>query len=240
LESIDLNYAVRRETFTTATSLGFEVQMHDQNQPPRVGLLFNLGRHAISASYLRGVYDVLAVGALDDLSLTYLAPPKPSNEQLVQQSTRVLLDANKKLRQAYARPNSDFYRLGHADQQAFVGTLIEEVTSAMCAEAYPSYVLAEVPFVYIRQPDQQRRFFRRVAVPEGKLAGWVETASVLELQKLDAAPLARKRELLDPDAGICLVCRLPNADEVAKFGTTDVFIPTGRCRSLKLPNMEYQ
>ncbi len=226
----------KKEVFQLAPSNGFIVLMpqgQDYPQSPRIGMSFVVGSANLATQSIKGNFQLLAFGELNEISLQYM---RPGNSSVVSAELGEVMDtlgrADALLGLYTNHKDSSFYRQSASKQQAFFRSIIDFVDNAMPApDSLDRLMLheADTPVMYIRKPHGEGLIQMLSGVADRRFK---VTGEVLGTTVHDLIEDGYKKRYSSPDeigaaiAGLSLIVK-PHAINVSseEFYGQDLLLP---------------
>lgn len=234
---------VEQDAFLTAQSDGFTVR-NDEGVPyPTIGLSFTLGGLFFNNAALKTSMIPLGFAVPSEVSLTYV---KAENDADVYngeaeyfhaalQATDMILDS------IYNDKDSEFYELPADKQQRLIYELIDRASDILPAPEFgtASCDNVTVPYVYRRMESEDGSgYFERITSDDDEhmmLSGHIEGTCVLEAVGLSKPwPLTSREDLVDPEAGICLIMRVSESTVPDAFDHKPIYVPVRQASELTI------
>ena len=232
---------VEQDAFNIVNSNGFSV-FEAVNGEPRVGLSFAYNQIPILSASIQGSLTMLTYANPADVSLYYVQPGdkeslKPDTSDLGDQITYY----DQLLFLHYHNNKSEFYRKSARHQQQFLQRVTDTISESLPAPLSGYRAMCEqveVPYVYRRVSDANGSKWQRVKARDADsmlLNGVVEGVGILETADLSRhRPLRNKQELVDPNAGICLILQVDQCSVPDIFNNQPVYVPLRLASDLEL------
>ncbi|HAC55969.1 TPA: hypothetical protein DCF80_00565 [Candidatus Saccharibacteria bacterium] len=232
---------VRQDAFNSVQSNGFAV-FSPEDGPPRVGLSFAYDSIPLMLGAVQGNVTLLTYADPSDVSIYYVRPQK--KEELKSDTSTLANELtlhDRLLMLHYHDANSEFYRRPARKQLEFLTRMTDTVNSSL-PSPYNGYKAkceqAEVPYVYRRITDGLGDKWQKVAASGDDpllVAGYVEGVGVLEVANLvKNVPIRNKDELVDADAGLCLIMQIDECSIPDIFNNQPVYLPVRLASQLEL------
>lgn len=232
----------KEEAFNILPSNGFSV-FEPEDEPPMVGLSFLVQDVPVISAAIQGHLTVLNYALPHEVSLYYV---RPNNAEVTIAADLETLHHDIQyydnlLMLHYENASSDFYRKSAKQQKKFMLDIVDKISDNLPAPEYGVRAKCEMvttPYVYRRIENGGQRIWQKVSSSDGgamMLAGDVDGVSVLESSELDGGkPLRGKHELIDADAGICLVLQVEQCSVPDIFNNQPVYIPMRQAEEIEL------
>jgi hypothetical protein len=230
------------EAFHLAPSNGFSV-FEPEDRPPTIGLSFVAGNVPIMSAAIQGNLTVLNYALPNDISLYYARPAE--SEEVVTMDLEPLYDNiqyyDNLLMLHYESEHSDFYRKSAKQQKKFLLDVVDKISDHLPSPEFgvkAKCSAVTTPYVYRRVETNTQRMWQRVTSADGEpilLAGDVEGISILESPELDGGtPLRSRQQLVDREAGICMVLRVEECSIPDVFNNQPVYVPMRMAEEIEL------
>lgn len=211
-----------------AQSYGFSTFV-DENSEPKIGLSFICGSTNVQTAVVSGGFYLTAFAEPSEISLTYVRPVDGTNQQMLDRTPAVLAHYDKLLELYVENENSGFFNANWRKQRQFFEKIIADANDVMTSPGMLMHMTFSTPYVYARNSSDAATLYQKFAAsPEDEaliVSGYMEAATILELTKLDNLPLRSPADLIDAEAGICIILQLDD-EYVEQFGATHLFVPT--------------
>lgn len=232
----------REEAFNILPSNGFSI-FEPEDCPPMIGLSFVVKDIPIISAALQGHLTVLNYALPHEVSLYYARPHNA--EQTIAADLETLHQNiqyyDNLLMLHYENTSSDFYRRSAKQQKKFMLDIVDRISDSLPAPEYGVRAKCETvttPYVYRRVEQGGQRMWQKISSSDGgsmMLSGDIDGVSVLESSELDhGKPLRGKDELVDVDAGICLVLQVEQCSIPDIFNNQPVYIPMRQAEEIEI------
>ena len=141
----------------------------------------------------------------------------------------------------YESGNSDFYRKSAKQQKKFLFEVVDKISDHLPSPEFGVKAKCSsvtTPYVYRRVEQGPQRMWQRISSSDGEpmmLSGDVEGVSILESPELDGGtPLRGRDQLIDPEAGICMVLRVEECSIPDIFNNQPVYVPMRKAEEIEL------
>jgi hypothetical protein len=229
------------DAFNIVRSNGFSVYEKDGNAPT-IGLSFKVGDLSIMSAPIQGAMDVLTYADLNEVSLTYSHPnvrkESLTNGELLKER---LVYYDILLRMHYHDSNSEFYRKTALQQKRFLYNVIDTISDVLPSPEFGEKAECEeviAPYVYRRVTTPNGQKWQKIVSSDNEpimIAGRIDGVGILESSELDnGTPLRGKSELVDAEAGICLVIEVDQCSIPHTFTNEPVYVPLRMAQKMRL------
>lgn len=233
LDNSSLNFPMHEaEAFSIVRSNGFSV-LEKEDRPPTVGLSFEFAELPLMSCAIQGNLSLLTYADPNEVSLYYTRPNlAPSHVTDLEMLGERLVYNDHLLMMHYHDSNSEFYRKSARHQKKFLYSVIDNVSDALPSPEFGEQAecsQVEAPYVYRRVGVGDGLEWQRVKSFDDQpilMSGKIHGVGILESTELDHdKPFRSKTELVDPNAGICLVIQVDQCSIPDIFNAQPVYIP---------------
>lgn len=224
--------------FGPALSNGFEVDIRE-DAAPVIGLSFKIGTMAASNKHLYGNIEGLAFARPEKATFSFArksAEFEAPKDQLI--NAVHYYDGLLKL---YTHEPSDFYRKSAHLQQQFFEKIINDLSDTITAPAYVTqFHYAEVPYIYRRGTEYMDDNSLPLEYIDGGsanilLSGTIKGVTILDSLYASDNPIRSKDDLIDADAGICLIVSLSEGSlSKEQVDDRDLIVPARLIKELDI------
>jgi len=229
------------EAFNIVRSNGFSV-FGKEDTTPTVGLSFEVADVQIINAAVQTKMTFLAYADPGDVSLYYVRPEEKGSETTdigtFGESIHYYDDL---LHLHYHNHNSDFYRKTARQQKKFFHDVIDNISNTLPSPEYGESAVCEqieVPYVYRRIKTQAGMEWQQIKSSDDQpilMAGKIDGVGILESSQLDNdRPFRSKTELVDQNAGICLILRVEQCSIPDIFNNQPVYVPLRMANQIEI------
>lgn len=223
----------KQEAFNVVRSNGFSV-FEKLDGAPTVGLSFIINDLPLMSAAVQGNLTLLTYADLQDVSLYYARPQDLRGEY----STRLdeigqsISYYDSLLMLHYHNKNSEFFKKSVKQQKKFLNDIVDGISDSLPMPGFGEVAKCEqvtTPYVYQRVESNGLQFWQKITAADGEnlmLSGHIDGVGILEAPELDRGkPLRDTSELVDPNAGVCLVLRVEQSSIPDRFNNYPVYVP---------------
>lgn len=221
----------RQEAFSIVESNGFAI-FDETGAAPKVGLSFEIATVPIVSAMAQTKFSFLAYANPSEVSLYYVRPGADNLQatDLGEFGDKMTL-YDSLLHLSYNNDNSDFYRKSIARQKHFLQGIADAVSDTLPSPELGQGAVCnqvDVPYFWRHVQDHRGYTWQKVAAEDGSmlLSGDIMGIGILELSELDTGrPIRSRSDLVDPDAGLCLIMRIEQPTIPDTFNNAPVYVP---------------
>ncbi|HET8708652.1 MAG TPA: hypothetical protein VFL85_00045 [Candidatus Saccharimonadales bacterium] len=233
--NLEWNFDEPSDAFNLVQSYGFGVAI-DNGHKPQIGLSFIIGQHQVHNAAISGSVLFTSFANPAEISMTYVRPPEMSNRQLIFRTAEALEHYDKLLELYVQNENSNLYRANWRKQQKFFEGIVTAANEIVTSPGVLTHSQFLTAYAYARNTEADGELFHKFEAPEGEemfaVRGYVEAAAILETTRLDTVPLRSPADMIDAEAGLCMVLKL-DEDCAETFKTTHLFVPTRQAHKMQ-------
>lgn len=233
LEDTSMSFPMHEaDAFSIVQSNGFGV-LEKQNSTPTVGLSFMFADLPLMSAAIQGHLSLLTYADPKEVSLYYIRPREtPARLSDIEQFSQKLHYYDQLVQLHYHSEDSEFYRKSAKKQKKFLTEVIDTVSDTLPAPEFGEPAECnqiEAPYVYRRITKASGSEWERISSSDQQpilLAGKIDGIGILESNMLEQnIPLRSSLQLIDPEAGLCLVLRVEQCSIPDTFNNQPVYVP---------------
>ena len=232
----------KKEAFNIVQSNGFSV-FESEESAPKVGLSFVVSQVPIMSAAIQGNMTLITYADPSEVILMYARPETLAGEY----STRLdqlgenLMYYDSLLMLHYHNQHSEFYKKSAKQQKKFLDQVVDGISDALPSPGIGQAATCEqvtTPYVYRRVESNGRRFWQKMTSNDGELlmlSGKIDGVGILEVPELDSGqPYRSRNQLVDPDAGVCLVLHVEQSSIAHDFNNEPIYVPLRPAEELNI------